>query len=126
MGMYLDIIKMSKVVNGTIDYHNIVFKVNAADVFDLGESENMWILLKTIINGGGQFIIINMDKLDFIDSSGIGILINAAKLLRSKKGDLILLNVSSRIISIFNPIKLQRFIKIFQTDEEGLKYFQFL
>jgi anti-sigma B factor antagonist len=124
--MNLDIIQISKVVDDTIDYRNLIFRISAANILDLGDSKSMWLLLKTLIDGGVQYVIIDMDSLEFIDSSGIGVLINAAKILRARKGDVIMIRVSPRILKIFDPIKLHRFIKIFQSEEEGVRYFQFL
>ena len=126
MSINIDINHFSKVQNDAVDYENIAFHVKAANVLDLGESDKMWTLIKTLIEGGAKYFVVDMAGLEFIDSSGIGVLINVAKLARVNKGDIIMMNVSSRIESIFNPIKLQRFIKIFNTQEEAHRYFQLL
>lgn len=126
MSIHVDITRLSKVLNDSVDYENIVFRVKAANVLDLGEADKMWTLLRTLIEGGAKYFIADMADLDFIDSSGIGVLINAAKLTRAKKGDIVMLNVSERIEQIFNPIKLQKFIKIFNAKEEATHYFQLL
>ena len=65
-----------------------------------------------------------MAGLDFIDSSGISALIEAAKLLHQSKGDIALLNVPERIQIIIQPIKLNRFIKMFNNDDEVINFFK--
>lgn len=124
MSIDLDIITISEVIKDPLNYDNSIFMVKAVNVLDMGESEKMLMLLKTLGTGGAKFMLVDMKDLEFIDSGGIGVLINIAKLLRSKKGDIAMLNVSSRIENIFNPIKLQRFIKIFGTLQECVHYFQ--
>ena len=120
----LDIVKISNMVKDPLDYNNSVFVIKAVNVLDMGESEKMHLLLTTLGTGGARYVVVDMKDLEFIDSGGIGVLINTAKLLRSRKGDIVMLNVSARIESIFNPIKLQRFIKIFGSIDECVKNFK--
>ncbi len=124
MNFELDIVQISKVIKDPLDNGNNVFVVKAVNILDMGESEKMWTLLKTLAEGGCRYMIIDMEGLEFIDSAGIGILINVAKILRGVKGDIVMTNVSSRIENIFNPIKLNRFIKIFSSIDESIKHFK--
>ncbi|MFC1668792.1 STAS domain-containing protein [Spirochaetota bacterium] len=105
-----------------IEHDSVILKVKAADVIDRDETNNLWKILKTLIDGGLNKIIIDMNNLDFIDSQGIGMLINSAKLLRTKKGDIGLIRVPENILNIFRPVNLQRFIQIFESEEEAIKF----
>ncbi|TFH43532.1 MAG: anti-sigma factor antagonist [Chrysiogenales bacterium] len=107
-----------------VNYDEIVLKVRAADVMDMDNSDALWTFLKTMILGGIKKVMVDMEGLDFIDSSGIGVLIESAKLLRQGQGDIALLNVPERIQTIFQTIKLNRFIKIFASEEDGLSFFR--
>ncbi|MBN1531629.1 MAG: STAS domain-containing protein [Spirochaetes bacterium] len=124
MEIHLDIIQISQVIRDPLDYENNVFVMRAANVLDMGESDKMWTLLKTLAEGGARYMIVDMEGLEFIDSAGIGVLINAAKVLRMNRGDITLMRVSPRIESIFSPIKLQRFIKIFSSVDACLRHFK--
>jgi len=62
----------------------------------------------------------------YIDSSGIGVLINTAKLLRKQKGDIVMANVSDDIKSIFKVIRLEEFITIFNSEVEAVKSFSYI
>ncbi len=105
-----------------VDYNQTIFIIQVADVIDMGETENLWIFLKTIIAGGCLKVIINMDGLDFIDSYGISVLINSAKLLRGKKGDLAIIKVPERIEKIFKPVNLNRFIQMYNSETDAVNF----
>ncbi|MCP4133785.1 MAG: STAS domain-containing protein [bacterium] len=124
MSMDFEIIEVSKRTGETIDYDCLIFKIKAANVMDLDNASDLWLSFKTLIEGGVLKILIDMSGLEFIDSSGIGVLINVAKLIRSKNGDIALLSVSPRINVIFKPIKLHRFINVFNTTSEAMNFFR--
>jgi anti-anti-sigma factor len=110
----------------TFDYNDFAFKVMAADVMDMDNSEDILIILKTLIMGGAKKVCIDMNGLVFIDSSGISVIIEAAKLLRQYKGDMVLVNVPEGIQKIFQPIKLNRFMKIFDNDDEAIGFLKLI
>jgi anti-sigma B factor antagonist len=105
---------------------NIAVKINAADVYDADGASEISLLFKVLIEGGIQKIIVDMEGLDFIDSSGITTLIIAAKQIREKKGDIVLVNVPDTIERIFMPVNLQRYIKSYANVSEAVQYFKFL
>lgn len=109
-----------------IDYSELIYEFCAVGVLDSGEDEDMYILLQTMIKAGVRKIIINMNKMDFIESKGIKVLINAAKVIRKRDGDIVLIDIPDRIKTIFKPIDLQRFMKMFETREEAVKELEIL
>ncbi len=121
-----EVIKISPIENNTIDYNTIIFKVHLTDVIDLQNSRELNFQLQTIVKGGALKLLLDMKRLIAVDSSCIGILINTAKLLRSKKGDMVLANVSPEIKSIFKTINLQNFIKIFNSEIEAENHFRYI
>lgn len=120
--MEFEIINTSRRKGEKIDYGSAIFKVKAANVIDFDHTEELGAALKTLIKGGLTKVIIDMQGLTFIDSLGIGMLINTAKLLRANNGDLTLINVPEIIDKIFKPINLPRFIKIFNVEEEAVRF----
>jgi anti-sigma B factor antagonist len=52
-------------------------------------------------------IVIDLDKVEWMNSSGLGILIGAVTLLKNNKGDLRLVNVSDRIKNLLKITKLE-------------------
>ena len=122
--MKLRIINYSPRISEVIDYNNIIFVIEAANILDMDRSDQLWIFLKTIIKGESLKVLIDMSGLEFIDSIGIGVIINSAKMLRVRKGDVALLNVPQRIENIFRPVNLKRFIKMFETEEDAVNFFR--
>jgi anti-sigma B factor antagonist len=122
--MISDILYIVRQQDDIIHYDNLVVRVMAADVLDMDNAGEMRIMLGTLISGGVIKIAVDMTGLEFIDSSGIGVLIEAAKLLRQKKGDIVLLGVSERVQVIVQPVKLNRFIKMFDGVDEVLYFFK--
>lgn len=122
--MVSGILYIAKQQDDTIHYDNIVVRVMAADVLDMDNVGGMRIFLKTLIQGGVLKIAVDMTGLEFIDSSGIGILIEAAKMIRQSSGDIVLYAVPDHVQVIFQPVKLNRFIKIFETEDEVKNFFK--
>ena len=53
--------------------------------------------LKQLIDQGQKRVLLNMSKVQFIDSSGIGELVSAFTSAREQGGDLKLLNLSKKV-----------------------------
>ncbi|MBN2160563.1 MAG: STAS domain-containing protein [Spirochaetes bacterium] len=124
--MVSDILYIVKRKDETVDYRTFAVRVMAADVMDMDSVADMSIFLRTLIQGGVLKIAVDLSGLEFIDSSGIGLLIDAAKLLRRRGGDIALLNVPERIERIFQPVRLNRFIRIFNNEDEAVRFFKFI
>lgn len=121
-----EIIKISPITNESINYDTLIYKIIISKKLELENSSELWIFLKTIIDGGAKKILINMKDIEYIDSAGIGILINTAKLIRKKNGDILLSNVSAEIKNIFKVVSLQDFINLFPTEVEAINHFRYL
>jgi anti-sigma B factor antagonist len=124
--MIARILHIAKLPDDTIHYSNLIFVIKAADVLDLDGSWDMLAACRALVEGGALKILVDMEGLDFIDSSGIGALISIAKLIRSKKGDIALYAVPPHIETIFRPVNLQRFIALYRTLDEAVNFFRFV
>ncbi len=125
MSIHFDIIKLSMNLEEGIDYKILVFKMDLQKKFTMDNCRDCWIFMKTLADGGVLKILIDLQNLEYIDSAGIGVFINTAKILRKKKGDLVFVNVSSEIKDIFKIVNLQNFIKMFNLEGEALNYFRY-
>jgi anti-anti-sigma factor len=106
--------------------NNIAVKINVADVYDTDGTDEISVLFKVLIEGGVQKIIVDMDGLEFIDSRGITTLIVAARQIREKKGDIVLVNVPEKIERIFMPVNLHRYIKSYAGMSDAIQYLKFI
>ncbi len=126
MVINFEIIKISTRTGEAIDYSTLIFRVDLGKKVDIENSNDLWIFFKTLTDGGAKKIMVDMKNLEYIDSSGIGVIINTAKLLRPKKGDIVLVNISQSVKDIFKVINLQEFIKTFNLEAEALNFFRYI
>jgi anti-sigma B factor antagonist len=68
-------------------------------------------------------IIINLAKVSYIDSSGIGALISSLSSLRKYQGGLKILHVSGSVRKVFELTKLMSFFEIFESEAEAIASF---
>ncbi|TAL32693.1 MAG: anti-sigma factor antagonist [Spirochaetes bacterium] len=118
----VQVLNFAKLVTDKIDYNALAFKIEIGKIADLSSSKSLRILLETLVAGGARKIVVDLKDLEQIDSSAIGIIINATKLIRQHKGDLVILNVPPDIEAIFKVVSLQRFIKIFSFESDVIEY----
>ncbi|OHD66855.1 MAG: hypothetical protein A2176_12360 [Spirochaetes bacterium RBG_13_51_14] len=124
--MVTNILYLMKRHEDVIDYDALIIRVMAADVMVMSNASAIWIFMRTMIQGGAKKIVVDLHGLEYIDSSGINVLIESAKLIRQYKGDIVLLNVPERILTLFKPINLNRFINIFNTEDEVINFFKLI
>jgi anti-sigma B factor antagonist len=79
--------------------------------------------IKTLIHEGCRNVIVNMEKVNWVNSTGLGILISGYTTLKKSGGELKLLKVSDRIENIFIVSKLFTVFQSFQDEEAAVKSF---
>jgi len=60
-----------------------------------------------------------MKNLDFVDSIGISVLINASKLIKSVKGALVITNISENVEVMLKPLDISRFFFVMDNNSEA-------
>lgn len=75
---------------------------------------------KTIIDEGDGRLVIDLEHLTFIDSSGCSVLISAFKAIRARQGRLVLSHVSPEIMSLFELTRLNEIFEIFPDTEAAI------
>ena len=79
--------------------------------------------LKELIDQGNTKIVANFDKLGFISSSGLRILLVTAKRLRVSNGDLHICNLNETVQEIFDISGLGTILSVFTSEENALDGF---
>lgn len=69
-------------------------------------------------------IHLNLAKVDFINSSGLGVLVSIMKEVRVTKGRLTLSDLASYVQEIFDITQLSHIFEIFDTEQDALATFQ--
>jgi anti-sigma B factor antagonist len=73
-----------------------------------------------LVDAGRTNIVVDMEKVDFLDSTGLGVLVGGLKRVKDREGSLKLVATQDRILKIFDITGLARVFPIFGTLEEAL------
>ena len=65
-------------------------------------------------------LVINFEKVNFIDSSGIGLIVSIFKTMQQKNGKFALTNLSKKNEEIFGITRLNKILDIFPSEAEAL------
>jgi len=106
-------ITLSHSIEHGIDIVKFHGRLSAADAGNVSDE------LHRVLEAGGKNISIDMSELDFVDSSGLSVLISTLKHARNAGGDLVLLNVNARIMALLELTRLNEIISIYD-DQESL------
>jgi anti-sigma B factor antagonist len=79
--------------------------------------------LRRLAEGGQNRIILNLEKVDYIDSTGLGALVMGYTTLRKAGGTLKLLNLSRRNIELIVFTKLETVFEIFDDELDAVNSF---
>ncbi|MCY3634732.1 MAG: STAS domain-containing protein [bacterium] len=71
--------------------------------------------LLAVISAGVQNVVIDLSGVDFIDSTGLGVLMGAAKRVRSTGGDIRLVMSGSRLAELIELTRLDRVLDVFDS-----------
>jgi anti-sigma B factor antagonist len=79
--------------------------------------------LTQLIEGGDRKILVNFEKLHYISSVGLRILLAAAKQLKTADGELRICDLNEVVKEVFDISGFTLIFKIFGTESEALKEF---
>jgi anti-sigma B factor antagonist len=78
-------------------------------------------LLIELVNTGYYQLVVNMEKVEFLDSTGLGVLVGGLKRVRAHDGSLDLVCTQERILKIFRITGLTKVFGIHDTVDEAIK-----
>jgi anti-anti-sigma factor len=122
--MKLDI-EIIKTDPASIDTAGSICKIGLYNELDRKMDNDFEFIITSLVNNGIRKILFDMENLRYIDSSGIGKVINITKLIRKLNGNCTITRCSPQIMEILVLIKLENFIKIFPSMEEGINFLRF-
>jgi len=111
--MHIQIDKGSEVVRISLDGEMI----GGPDATRLAET------FHELIENGHQKILMDMEKVSWMNSSGLGILIGGLTTLRNAGGDLKLLNLAKKIQDLLRITKLLGIFEVYTNEEEAIASF---
>lgn len=74
--------------------------------------------VRNCVKDGVRDIVLNLAEVQFIDSSGVGMLIHMLQEVRSQGGDMRLLNLSEDIHDLFEMVAIDRLFQILTSEAE--------
>ncbi|MBD3381344.1 MAG: anti-sigma factor antagonist [candidate division Zixibacteria bacterium] len=86
---------------------------------DLTSSTELKEKVKEFLNQGKKNILLNLSKVDFINSSGLGTLVSTLKEVRMVKGRIALCCLAPYVQEIFEITQLSHIFDIYTTEDEA-------
>jgi anti-sigma B factor antagonist len=78
--------------------------------------------LVALIQGGCTFLIVDLEKVAFIDSSGLGVLVSALRRARERDGAVRIVCTREGILKIFRITGLDKVFPIFSNTAEAAEF----
>jgi anti-sigma B factor antagonist len=73
-----------------------------------------------LLEGGHQSVLLNLEKVSYMDSAGIGELVACYKRAKEKDGTVKLLNPSGKVYDLLQLTKLEEVFETFKDEKEAL------
>jgi len=79
--------------------------------------------LTKLVEGGHYNLLLDLEKLTYINSTGLGLLMATFRQVRQHNGDLVIAKMSDKITNIFNLLGFSRLISTYATEPEAMQKF---
>ena len=100
------------------------FSLDSKTVTILSNAPEIKDIIQKLIEAQKYNVIINLEKVSYIDSSGIGALISSLSNLKKYQGGLKIINVYASVKKVFELTKLTSFFEIYESEGEALAKFK--
>jgi anti-sigma B factor antagonist len=98
----------------------VVFRL--AGQFDFSHVATARAAINPQIDQGAEFIVANLDGLNYIDSAGLGVLVGTLARLKDRGGELAVVCHAPRIRRVFDITRLTQLIPLHNTEEEAFSH----
>ncbi len=118
---YIDLLPLREQCRGE-DCRDFVCRLNMRGNLSIDNANETSILVRALVHGGFNRLILNLENLNYVDSTGIGTIIRIKKDLLNASGDMVLCNVPPKVNEVFDLVNLKEFVKIFYSDQKAIDY----
>ena len=101
----------------TVDSHAVVDVKGEIDVYTAPKLREKLIEL---VSDGSYDVVVNLEGVDFLDSTGLGVLVGALKRVRTHDGELALVCAEPRILKVFEITGLTKVFPMFASVDEAV------
>lgn len=88
---------------------------------DLHQSPALHAALVDVVANRPKRLVLVMSDVSYMDSSGVGTLVELLRRVNAYKGKLSLVNLAPRVRGVFEITKLDKFFNIFPTEEQAIQ-----
>ena len=74
-----------------------------------------------LVDEGALNIVVDMEKVDFLDSTGLGVLVEGLKRVRTRGGDLSIVVTQDKILKIFDITGLNKAFPIYGSRDQAVE-----
>ena len=99
-----------------LDGHSVVDVKGEIDVYTAPKLREKLIEL---VSEGSYDVVVNLEGVDFLDSTGLGVLVGALKRVKAHDGNLSLVCTQDKILKIFKITGLTKVFPIYESVEEA-------
>lgn len=120
----LEVIKISR--------SEVIFEIRSQDGVDvidiIGQLDafttpEIKVEFKTLTDDRHYKLALNFEKVDYVNSTGIGAVLAVAQQVRKRKGDLKIFSMKPDIRKVFDLVGASKILDIFETEQEALNSF---
>jgi anti-sigma B factor antagonist len=79
--------------------------------------------LKKLTDARHYKLVLNLQKVDYVNSTAIGAIVAVTQQVRRRKGDLKLFGMKEDIRKVFDLVGASKILEIFKTEQEALNSF---
>jgi bifunctional UDP-N-acetylglucosamine pyrophosphorylase / glucosamine-1-phosphate N-acetyltransferase len=99
--------------------------VDVAGRLTLGDpASDLGRIIDQLARSGHLHVLVNLERVDYIDSSGMGALVEGAAKLRSREGELKLSGVPQKVVYLLQAANLDTAFEVFSRELEALESFR--
>jgi anti-sigma B factor antagonist len=80
-------------------------------------------LIRENLNGGHKKIVMNMARIDYMDSTGLGELVSAYRLVKQQDGELKLMNINKKVSDLLQITRLYAVFDIHNDEGQAVASF---
>ena len=100
-----------------LDGHTLVAVGGEIDVYTAPKLRDK---ITELVGSGHHSLIIDMEKVDFLDSTGLGVLVGGLKKIRAEDGSMSLICSQERLLKIFQITGLAKVFTIHSSEAAAL------
>jgi len=100
----------------------ITLEAESLDAKDAAEFKQK--VVDQIAGSDCQAVVFDLEKLKFIDSSGLGSFLSVLRILNAQEGDLKLANMNATVRAMFELVSMHKIFEIYNKVEDAVRAFQ--